>query len=55
MTEFKLQFLECKRCGHNWVPRVNPVQCPRCHSYHWFEDKSMDKRLHKNGANGRLK
>jgi predicted Zn-ribbon and HTH transcriptional regulator len=30
----------CKRCGHEWVSRVeNPRQCPKCKSYDWNEDK----------------
>ena len=36
---------KCKRCGHEWLSRVEkPRQCPRCRSYRWNEDKSMQAR-----------
>ena len=44
MEEFKLQTLKCNRCGHDWIPRVNPIQCPKCKSYYWNEDREYDKR-----------
>lgn len=26
----------CKKCGHEWVARVdNPAQCPKCKTYKW--------------------
>jgi len=32
----KLPTLECKRCGHRWIPRVVVVRiCPRCKSAYW--------------------
>ncbi len=30
----------CKRCGSKWISRVeHPIQCPRCKSLDWDEDK----------------
>ena len=37
--------LECKRCGHDWLPRIegHPEQCPKCRSYYWdTEPKKKD-------------
>jgi len=32
--------LECKRCGHQWIPRTDDVrQCPKCKSAHWDKEK----------------
>jgi len=42
--EIKIQKLTCNRCGHIWIPRAVPCQCPRCHSYFWNEDKDFDRR-----------
>ena len=39
-----IQKLTCKKCKHTWIPRVNPVQCPKCHSYFWNQDKDFDRR-----------
>lgn len=35
--EIKLPKLECKRCGHTWVPRTGepPAVCPKCKSPRW--------------------
>jgi predicted Zn-ribbon and HTH transcriptional regulator len=31
--------LECKRCGHQWLPRVpRPQECPACKSRRWDKD-----------------
>ena len=31
----------CKRCGHDWAPRVWPVRkCPKCQSYKWQVPKA---------------
>ena len=28
--------LECKRCGHKWIPRKKEVRyCPHCQSAYW--------------------
>ena len=41
--EIKLNYLKCKRCNHEWVPRKKKVVvCPNCHSYKWNEDKEDD-------------
>ncbi len=30
---------------HTWIPRVVPVQCPKCKSYYWNEvNKEFDRR-----------
>ena len=40
----KLTILICKRCGHNWVPRIsNPTVCPFCHSPYW--DKPLTSKI----------
>jgi len=32
--------LECKRCGHKWIPRVpNPRRCPKCLRYDWNDEE----------------
>ena len=41
---FEVKTLHCNRCGHEWIPRVNPVTCPKCKSYYWNESKDYDKR-----------
>ena len=36
----KLPTCICKRCRHEWTPRVNkPIQCPLCRSRIWREAK----------------
>lgn len=26
--------IECKKCGHQWLPRVEkPIECPKCKAY----------------------
>jgi predicted Zn-ribbon and HTH transcriptional regulator len=36
MVELKLAFLQCKRCGHKWIPRKEDIrQCPKCKSAFW--------------------
>ena len=44
MEEFKITQLQCNRCNHRWIPRLSPLQCPRCHSYFWNEDVGFDRR-----------
>ena len=44
VNEINIQMLNCNRCGHKWIPRVIPVQCPKCKSYYWNENKDFDKR-----------
>ena len=41
--QIKVQILECKRCGHNWIPRKTEVRmCPKCKSAWW--DKEKEKK-----------
>jgi predicted Zn-ribbon and HTH transcriptional regulator len=37
----KLPKYECKRCGHEWIPRkeTKPVRCPKCKSPYWDKVK----------------
>jgi len=44
VNELKIQKLLCNRCKHSWIPRTDPLQCPRCHSYFWNEDEHFDRR-----------
>lgn len=37
--------LQCKRCGHQWVPRIDhPVTCPKCRSPYWHQERSKARR-----------
>jgi predicted Zn-ribbon and HTH transcriptional regulator len=40
-----VNFQECKRCGHKWLPRTTepPVVCPKCHSPYWNKPKGEKK------------
>ena len=41
----KLDALTCKRCGATWVPRKEePIQCPRCKSLAWDDDRDVPKK-----------
>jgi len=46
MTEIQLpQELECKRCGHKWLPRQANVHiCPKCKSPYWNVPKKNKKK-----------
>jgi len=36
----KQEKLECKRCGHKWIPRAEDVRiCPKCKSAWWDKEK----------------
>ena len=38
----KIKRLECKRCGHKWIPRKEDVRIcpnPRCHTVLWDVEK----------------
>jgi len=40
--------LECKRCGHKWIPRKPEVMlCPKCKTPYWNIEKKKqnDKNL----------
>ena len=33
----------CRKCGHEWLPRVDdPLECPNCKTRDW-EDKHLFK------------
>lgn len=42
----------CQRCGHIWVPRLEPKSCPKCKTYYWNKprkalerkERTMEKR-----------
>ncbi len=37
--------LRCKRCGNEWVPRVENVKvCPHCKSPYWDTDRKETKK-----------
>lgn len=35
----------CKRCGHEWQPRMKgrPASCPACKSYKWDEETTRQR------------
>lgn len=35
--QITIKILQCKRCGHKWIPRITtqPAQCPKCKSPLW--------------------
>ena len=37
---------KCKRCGHEWIPRIEklPKACPGCKNYRWNEEKEKPER-----------
>lgn len=36
--------LECKRCGHKWVQRIDNVRvCSKCKSPYWNKDRKGKK------------
>jgi len=38
--KIKIIKLECKRCGHIWVPKKEEIRiCPRCKSPYWDRKK----------------
>ena len=41
----KLIKLECKRCGHTWLPHVEDVRmCPKCRSPYWDRERIRERR-----------
>jgi predicted Zn-ribbon and HTH transcriptional regulator len=44
----------CRRCGHQWVPRVNATSparvCPKCKSPYWFEDAKRKAHQQERGS-----
>ena len=49
MTTVKLTKLECKRCGHIWIPRTPelPLVCPKCKSPYWNRERKVSVRRNK--------
>lgn len=47
MPEVNLQYTECLRCGHRWLPRRKEVRiCPKCKSAYWDKPrKGQDSSL----------
>ena len=45
MAKIKIEVdgYRCERCGHEWIPRKEPRQCPKCKSAYW--DVPKDKHL----------
>ena len=38
--KIKLTKLNCKKCGHEWIPKIKEVrQCPNCKSAWWDKEK----------------
>lgn len=38
--------LECKRCGHRWIPRHLDVRsCPHCRTTLWDVEKKVKENL----------
>lgn len=41
--KIKISKIECKRCGHTWVPRKSVVViCPKCKSPYWNKPRKED-------------
>ena len=36
----KVIILKCKKCGHEWIRRLNfnPKECPKCKNRNWNKD-----------------
>ena len=44
VMQTKLPQLTCLRCGHVWIPRIEPsrvVRCPACSNPRWNESKTI--------------
>lgn len=38
--KIRIPKLNCKRCGHNWIPKKEEVRiCPKCKSPYWDRPK----------------
>jgi len=41
-----METLTCKRCNHQWLPRVKEVkECPKCKSRIWNRPKTLAEIL----------
>lgn len=39
----KISKIECKRCGHRWIPRQVEIRmCPKCKSI-WYDKPKINK------------
>jgi len=46
----KIYKIECKRCGHRWIPRKTDIRmCPKCKSPYWDRDRIIDIKKSKAG------
>lgn len=38
--------LDCKRCGHRWIPNrpVKPKVCPKCKNPNWNKIKKLKQQ-----------
>lgn len=44
--DVKLKEVECKRCGHKWVPRVPEVRtCANCRSVWWDTPRKNREKI----------
>jgi len=41
---------DCKRCGHEWIPRTDkkPTICPSCKSPYWDSERKNGVKNDKN-------
>jgi len=38
--------LKCKKCGWEWIPRVQDVKlCPHCKTYKWNNEKPEEQEV----------
>lgn len=50
MPRIEIHKLQCKRCGHTWIPRKDDVRIcpnPKCHSAYWDKDMINKPRQNK--------
>ena len=40
--EITVKGYRCERCGHEWIPRKKPRQCPKCKSAYWDVPKEKE-------------
>ena len=42
--KIKITKLECKRCGHKWIPKKEDIrQCPKCKTAFWDLERKVKK------------